>query len=44
VESRARKAGAAILQPTADKSHGWREVMVQDPDGYVWALGVTIGG
>ena len=44
VETRARKAGAAILQPAADKSHGWREVMVQDPDGYVWALGVTIGG
>ncbi len=44
VESRARKAGAAILQPAADKSHGWREVVVQDPDGYVWVLGVTIGG
>ena len=43
VESRARKVGAAILQPAIDKSHGWREVMVQDPDGYVWALGVTIG-
>ena len=44
VESRARKAGAAILQPATDKAHGWRDVMVQDPDGYVWALGVTIGG
>ena len=44
VESRARKAGAVILQPATDKSHGWRDVMVQDPDGYVWALGVTIGG
>ena len=44
VESRARKAGAAILQPAADKSHGWREVVVQDPDGYVWVLGVTIEG
>ncbi|MCH8920576.1 MAG: hypothetical protein IIA23_07710 [Chloroflexi bacterium] len=44
VESRARKAGAAILQPANDKAHGWREVVVQDPDGYVWALGVTIGG
>ncbi len=44
VESRAREAGAAILQPAADKAHGWREVVVQDPDGYVWALGVTIGG
>jgi uncharacterized glyoxalase superfamily protein PhnB len=44
VESRARKAGAAILQPAADKSHGWREVWVQDPDGYVWAVGSAIGG
>ena len=44
VESRARKAGALILQPATDKSHGWRDVIVQDPDGYVWALGVTIGG
>ena len=44
VESQARKAGAAILQPATDKAHGWRDVMVQDPDGYVWALGVTIGG
>ena len=44
VEARARNAGAAILQPANDKAHGWREVVVQDPDGYVWALGVTIGG
>ena len=44
VESRARKDSAAILQPANDKAHGWREVVVQDPDGYVWALGVTIGG
>lgn len=40
VEARARRAGAAILQPAASKGHGWREVMVEDPDGYVWAVGV----
>jgi hypothetical protein len=22
------------------KGHGWREVMVEDPDGYLWAVGV----
>ncbi len=40
VENRARAAGAAVVQPTADKGHGWRELMVADPDGYVWAVGV----
>ncbi len=44
LELRARKAGAAILQPATDKSHGWRETWVQDPDGYVWAVGSAIGG
>ncbi len=27
-------------QAAATKGHGWREVMVEDPDGYVWAVGV----
>jgi uncharacterized glyoxalase superfamily protein PhnB len=40
VEARARQAGAPIVQPTTAKGHGWREVMVEDPDGYVWAVGV----
>jgi uncharacterized glyoxalase superfamily protein PhnB len=40
VESRARAAGSRIVQTTATKGHGWREVMVEDPDGYVWAVGV----
>ncbi len=44
LESRARAAGAAVLQSATDKAHGWREVWVQDPDGYVWAAGVAIGG
>ncbi len=44
IESRARGAGAVILQAAADKSHGWRETWVQDPDGYVWAVGSAIGG
>ena len=44
LESRARATGAAVLQAATDKEHGWREVWVQDPDGYVWAVGVAIGG
>jgi uncharacterized glyoxalase superfamily protein PhnB len=42
IEQRARLAGATILQPARDFPHGWRDVMVVDPDGYIWALGVAI--
>ena len=42
VEARARKNGSDVVQPAADKAHGWRDVMVADPDGYVWAVGVPI--
>jgi catechol 2,3-dioxygenase-like lactoylglutathione lyase family enzyme len=44
VEMRARKAGALVLKEAHDRGHGWREVWVQDPDGYVWAVGKAIGG
>ncbi len=40
VEARARHAGATIVQPATTKGHGWREVMVEDADGYLWAVGV----
>jgi len=40
IEARARKNGSDVVQPAADKTHGWREMMVADPDGYVWAVGV----
>ncbi len=36
-------AGARIVQPATTKGHGWREVMVEDPDGYVWAVGLPTG-
>lgn len=39
---RAQAAGVKILQPPKDFPHGWRDVMLEDPDGYVWALGVPI--
>ena len=42
VESRARAAGAQVVRPTGDKGHGWREVLIRDPDGYEWAVGILI--
>jgi uncharacterized glyoxalase superfamily protein PhnB len=41
-EARAKAAGAKIVQPAADYPHGWRDVMLADPDGYLWAVGVAI--
>jgi len=40
LEKRARAHGARILQPCQDKPHGWRDVIVEDPDGYAWAVGL----
>lgn len=37
---RARTRGFSVIQPATTKAHGWREVMVEDPDGYLWAVGV----
>jgi uncharacterized glyoxalase superfamily protein PhnB len=42
VEKRAQAAGAKIIQPAMDFPHGWRDVMLEDPDGYIWAVGVAI--
>ena len=39
VEANARKFGAPVLLAATTKGHGWREVWVQDPAGYVWAVG-----
>ena len=43
-EERAKKFGAEIVQEARDFPHGWRDVMLTDVDGYVWAVGVAIGG
>jgi catechol 2,3-dioxygenase-like lactoylglutathione lyase family enzyme len=42
VEARAKAHGATIVQAVADRAHGWRDVLVADPDGYVWAVGVPL--
>ena len=41
-QRRAEAAGARIIQPAMDFPHGWRDVMLEDPDGYIWAVGVAI--
>ncbi len=42
VERRAREFGAVIARPPTNKGHGWREILVRDPDGYEWGVGVLI--
>jgi uncharacterized glyoxalase superfamily protein PhnB len=42
LQQRAEAAGATILQPVADFPHGWRDVILEDPDGYIWAVGVPL--
>ncbi|MBI4611572.1 MAG: VOC family protein [Candidatus Rokubacteria bacterium] len=43
VEARACEARVVVVQPaTRKEGHGWREVTVEDPDGYVWAVGVPV--
>jgi uncharacterized glyoxalase superfamily protein PhnB len=42
LEKRAQSAGATILQPAADFPHGWRDVILEDPDGYIWAIGIPL--
>jgi uncharacterized glyoxalase superfamily protein PhnB len=41
-QRKAEAGGAKILQPATDFRHGWRDVMLEDPDGYIWAVGVLI--
>ena len=42
VERRAVAAGVAGLRHAATKGHGIREVIVEDPDGYAWAVGSLV--
>ena len=41
-EARARRFGVEIVQEARDFPHGWRDVMLADTDGYVWAVGIPI--
>jgi hypothetical protein len=42
VENLAKRTGTPIVRPAKDIRHGWREVTVLDPDGYVWTVGLWI--
>jgi uncharacterized glyoxalase superfamily protein PhnB len=44
VGERAEHAGATIVQPAKDFAHGWREVTLLDPDGYIWTVGLPLSG
>jgi catechol 2,3-dioxygenase-like lactoylglutathione lyase family enzyme len=44
VERRARAAESDILHEAKDFPHGWREISVADPDGYVWVVGLPLSG
>jgi predicted enzyme related to lactoylglutathione lyase len=41
-ERRARSAGAAVLHPATDWPHGWRDVVLEDPDGCTFAVGTAL--
>ena len=39
-EQRARDAGYTVVYPTTEWPHGWRDCILEDPDGYTFAVGV----
>jgi catechol 2,3-dioxygenase-like lactoylglutathione lyase family enzyme len=41
-ERRARDAGFTVLVPVRDWPHGWRDCVLEDPDGYAFAVGVPL--
>jgi catechol 2,3-dioxygenase-like lactoylglutathione lyase family enzyme len=41
-EKRARDRGFAVLVPVRDWPHGWRDCVLEDPDGYTFAVGVPL--
>ncbi len=38
----ARDRGDPVLVATQDTPHGWRDCILQDPDGYTFAVGVPL--
>jgi catechol 2,3-dioxygenase-like lactoylglutathione lyase family enzyme len=41
-ERRAAARGATVLLGARDWPHGWRDVVLEDPDGYTFAVGVAL--
>jgi len=40
-ERKARKRGDIVLVATQDTPHGWRDCIIEDPDGYTFGVGVA---
>jgi len=41
-EKRARDGGFTVLVPVRDWPHGWRDCVLEDPDGYTFAVGAPL--
>jgi len=41
-ERRARERGHTVLVAAKDWPHGWRDCVLEDPDGYTFAVGVPL--
>jgi catechol 2,3-dioxygenase-like lactoylglutathione lyase family enzyme len=42
-ERRARAGGHAVLAPARDwPPHGWRDCLIEDPDGYTFSVGTAL--
>jgi len=41
-EKRAREGGYTVAVPVRDWPHGWRDCLLEDPDGYIFAVGVPL--
>ena len=41
-ERLAREAGYTVLVATRDWPHGWRDCVLEDPDGYTFAVGTPL--
>ena len=41
-ERRAKQRGATVLAAARDFPHGWRDVLLEDPDGYTFAVGTAL--
>jgi predicted enzyme related to lactoylglutathione lyase len=41
-ERRAKEHRATVLASARDFPHGWRDVLLEDPDGYTFAVGTAL--
>ena len=41
-EQRARDGGFTVAVPVRDWPHGWRDCLLEDPDGYTFAVGLPL--